>query len=331
MKKISPLIKICILVVAVWLVVFALVPNLFVLLISFLEPDKQSYVLPSLTLENYQRLISPSFLSIFIDSLWLALASTFICLVIGYPFAYILARAPRKLRPWLLLLIIIPFWTSSLIRTYALINILQNNGMLSKLLEFLHITGEPVSFMYSEFAVLVGLAYTMLPFMILPIYAAVEKLDTRLIDAANDLGAGNLRTLWHVILPLTAPGIMSGCILVFLPALTLFYVPDVLGGGKGLLLGNYIQMQFTKPIPDWPLGAATSTILTLVLVFMVLGYKWSLKMSSQRSDFDTDFEPAPVRTQSYLGVGNIPARKSLGTQLRARKRRIVPAARAEGK
>lgn len=323
MKKISPLIKVCILVVAVWLIVFALVPNLFVLIISFLEPDKQSYVLPEFTLENYRRLISPSFLAIFIDSLWLALASTLICLAIGYPFAYILARAPRKMRPWLLLLIIIPFWTSSLIRTYALINILQNNGMLSKLLEFLHITTEPVSFMYSEFAVLVGLAYTMLPFMILPIYAAVEKLDTRLIDAANDLGAGNLRTFWHVILPLTAPGIMSGCILVFLPALTLFYVPDVLGGGKGLLLGNYIQMQFTKPIPDWPLGSATSTILTLVLVFMVLGYKWSLKMSSQRSDFDTDFEPAPVRTQSYLGVGNIPARKSLGTQLTARKRRVA--------
>ena len=158
--------------------------------------------------------------------------------------------------------------------------------MVSKLLEFLHITSGPVSFMYSEFAVLVGLAYTMLPFMILPIYAAVEKLDTRLIDAANDLGAGSLRTFWHVILPLTAPGIMSGCILVFLPALTLFYVPDMLGGGKGLLLGNFIQWQFTKPVPDWPLGAASSTILTLVLLMMILAYKWSLKISQQKNEVE---------------------------------------------
>ena len=327
MKTRSPLIRLFILVVALWLIVFALVPNLFLLLISFLEPDKQDYVSLNLTAQSYVRLISPAFIKIFIDSLWLALASTLICLVLGYPFAYILARAPRRIRPWLLLLIVIPFWTSSLIRTYALINILQNNGMLSKLLQFLHITSEPVSFMYSEFAVLVGLAYTMLPFMILPIYAAVEKLDTRLIDAANDLGAGNLRTFWHVILPLTAPGIMSGCILVFLPALTLFYVPDVLGGGKGQLLGNYIQMQFTKSIPDWPLGAATSTILTLVLLLMVLGYKWSLKISSQRGEFDTGRppgsgrDPAPVRTQSYLVAGTGNAR-GLGTHLMTRKRRV---------
>lgn len=322
MKKLSSLTRFCIAGVAIWLIVFALLPNLFVLIISFLEPDKLTYVLPDFTLDNYRRLASPSFLAIFFDSLWLALSSTLICLAVGYPFAYIMARAPQRVRPWLLLLIIIPFWTSSLIRTYSLINILQNNGMLSKLLEFLHITSGPVSFMYSEFAVLVGLAYTMLPFMILPIYAAVEKLDTRLIDAANDLGAGSLRTFWHIILPLTAPGIMSGCILVFLPALTLFYVPDVLGGGKGLLLGNYIQMQFTKPVPDWPLGAATSSILTLVLALMVLGYKWSLKMSSQRSDFDTGYEPAPVRTQSYLGTGGATGR-GLGTQLTARKRRVA--------
>ena len=307
MKTHNPLIRIFILVVAVWLIIFALFPNLFLFLISFFEPDAQAYVTAGFTLDNYTRLFTPSFLIIFTDSLWLALASTAICLLVGYPFAYILARAPSRLRPWLLLLIVIPFWTSSLIRTYALINILQHNGMLSRFLQMVGLISEPVSFMYTEYAVLIGLAYTMLPFMILPIYAAVEKLDTRLIDAANDLGAGALRTFWHIILPLTAPGIISGCILVFLPALTLFYVPDILGGGKGQLLGNYIQMQFTKPVPDWPLGAATSTILTLVLLLLVLAYKWSLKISSQRSEFDpaADLE-ADTASETGFHAGHDP-------------------------
>lgn len=327
MKTRNPLIRLFILAVAIWLIIFALIPNFFLLAISFFEPDKHSYVIADFTLNNYERLLTPSFITIFTDSLWLAITATAICLLAGYPFAYILARAPARFRPWLLLLIVIPFWTSSLIRTYALINILQNNGLLSKLLEFLHLTSEPVSFMYSEFAVLIGLAYTMLPFMILPIYASVEKLDTRLIDAANDLGAGSLRTFWHVILPLTAPGIMSGCILVFLPALTLFYVPDVLGGGKGQLLGNYIQMQFTKPIPDWPLGAATSTILTLVLLLLVLGYKWSLKVSSQRSEFDNADDDREQKISSrFQAIPQAPKISGLGARLMPRKQRIAGSA-----
>lgn len=317
MKTRSRVIKISIIVVALWLILFALIPNVFLLVISFFTQVEKGYVAPVFTLSNYSHLLEPTFFKIFIDSLCLALSATIICLILGYPFAYISARAPRRVRPWLLLLIIIPFWTSSLVRTYALINILQNDGIVSNVLEFVGIVDEPVSFMYSEFAVLVGLAYTMLPFMILPIYAAVEKLDTRLIDAANDLGAGSLRTFWHVILPLTAPGIMSGCILVFLPALTLFYVPDLLGGGKGLLLGNYIQMQFTKPVPDWPLGSAASTILTLVLLILVLGYKWSLKASSQRGEFDNAVDSvADQATHRSSSFG-------LGTRLTSRKARLL--------
>ena len=300
MKTRSWFVRICIIIIALWLIIFALVPNLFLLIISFLQQNSQVYVLAEGTLANYQRLLEPSFITIFTDSLWLAVTSTLLCLLIGYPFAYMAARAPKNIRPWLLLLIIIPFWTSSLIRTYALINILQNNGIISKILEFFQLTSGPVSFMYSEFAVLIGLAYTMLPFMILPIYASVEKLDTRLIDAANDLGAGDLRTFWHIILPLTSPGIMAGCILVFLPALTLFYVPDMLGGGKGLLLGNFIQMQFTKPIPDWPLGAASSTILTLVLLMMILAYKWSLKISQQKNEVEDTAETILEETLDRL-------------------------------
>ena len=288
----SRFINVIILMVAAWLLVFALVPNLFLFVISFLKHDSQSYVLLQATLESYARLAEPSFIKIFTDSLYLAVASTLLCLLLGYPFAYMAARAPKHLRPWLLLLIVVPFWTSSLIRTYAVITIIQNNGVLSKLLEFMGITSGPVSFLYSEFAVFLGLAYTMLPFMILPIYASVEKMNVSLIDAANDLGAGHLRTFWHVILPLTLPGIVAGSILVFLPSLTLFYVPDMLGGGKGLLLGNFIQWQFTKPVPDWPLGAASSTILTVVLLLMVLAYKWSLRRSSQKSEVEDDAEVA---------------------------------------
>ncbi len=280
----SRFINVAIILVSVWLIVFALVPNLFLLLISFFERDSHSYVALTFTFENYIRLFEPSFIKIFIDSLYLAVAATILCLVLAYPFAYIIGRAPKSLRPWILLLIIIPFWTSSLIRTYAIITIIQNNGILSKILQFTGITSGPVSFMYSEFSVFIGLTYTMLPFMILPIYASVEKLNPTLIDAANDLGAGILRTFWHIILPLTLPGIVAGCILVFLPSLTLFYVPDMLGGGKGILLGNFIQWQFTKPEQDWPLGASSSTILTVVLLLMMLAYKWSLHLSAQRSE-----------------------------------------------
>lgn len=268
-------------VVWMWLAAFALLPNLALFLVGFLDKSDTSFFIPVFTLENYGRLLDPSFVQIFWESIRLAGISTVVCLLIGYPFAYILARSSKRMRPWLLLLVIIPFWTNSLIRTYALIIILKSQGLLNKVLNLLGLVEGHYSLMYGDFAVFLGLTYTLLPFMILPLYASIEKQDTRLLDAAKDLGASTLRSFWHITLPLTLPGIVAGCILVFLPALGMFYVPEILGGAKSMLLGTYIKKQFLEA-REWPLGAAASTLLTFILILMALAYKLASKKAASK-------------------------------------------------
>ena len=258
----------------IWLGVFALLPWLALFLVSLLDQTEVDFFIPVLTLKNYQALLGPVFLNVLRDSLWLAFLSTVFCLLVGYPFAYRIAKASPKWRPWLLLLVIIPFWTNSLIRTYSLILILGAQGMINKALLGLGIIDTPLRMLYTDFAVFVGLTYTLLPFMVLPLYVSIEKLDPKLVDAAKDLGAGTMRAFWHITLPLTLPGIVAGCMLVFLPALGMFYVPEILGGSKNLLLGTYIKDQFLLT-RNWPQGAAASSVLTLLLVFMVLLYRLS--------------------------------------------------------
>lgn len=258
-------------VVALWLGLFALLPNAGLLLITVLQRGEHDFVDPVFTLANYARLLDPVFLRILWDSISLAASSTFVCLLVGYPFAYRIAMARRGMRPWFLLLVIIPFWTNSLIRTYALIILLKSQGLVSDVLLFLGFIDAPISLMYSDLAVFVGLTYTLLPFMILPLYVSIDKLDRRLLDAAKDLGAGSLRAFWHVTLPLTMPGIVAGSMLVFLPSLACFYIPEILGGAKAMLIGNFIKNQFLVA-RDWPLGAAASTILTLLLVLLILAW-----------------------------------------------------------
>lgn len=253
----------------IWLGLFALLPNIGLLVVTFLTRGDQEFVIPVLTFSNYARLFEPSFLKILWDSIWLALMSTLFCLLVGYPFAYRNARSKAKVKPWLLLLIIIPFWTNSLIRTYALVLILKANGLLSSVLIWLGIINEPISFMYSDFAVFIGITYTFLPFMVLPLYTTIEKLDPRLLDAAKDLGAGGLRAFWHITLPLTLPGIVAGSMFVFLPSLGAFYIPEILGGSKDILVGTFIKNQFFVN-RDWPLGAASSTILTILLFILLI-------------------------------------------------------------
>jgi spermidine/putrescine transport system permease protein len=171
-----------------------------------------------------------------------------------------------------MLLVVIPFWTNSLIRTYALVIILKNQGLINKLMLWLGFAEGSFSLMYNDIAVFIGLTYTLLPFMILPLYASIEKLDRRLLDAARDLGASPLRGFWHVTLPLTLPGIVAGCILVFLPALGTFYIPEILGGAKVMLLGSFIKNQFLVA-RDWPLGASASMIMTGILILLALIYR----------------------------------------------------------
>jgi spermidine/putrescine transport system permease protein len=265
-----------------WLTVFVIVPNLLTLVAGFLTRGEPEFVLPVFTLGNFARLFDPAFFEIFLDSVWLALSTTILCLFVGYPFAYILARATPARRRLGLLFVIIPFWTNSLIRTYALIAILNVNGLLNAALLWLGIISEPVELLYANTAVFIGFTYTLLPFMILPLYASIEKLDPRLIEAARDLGAGSFQTFFRVSLPLTLPGIIAGGMLVFLPALSMFYVPDILGGAKSLLVGNFIRNQFLVA-RDWPFGAASSVLLTVVMGLLLYAY-WLCQKRVRRAE-----------------------------------------------
>lgn len=254
-----------------WLGLFSLIPTLLVLLVSFLSHDQDTLFRLPLTFINYSALLNIAYLKVLFKSIYIAGATTIICLLMGYPFAYILGRMENGYKSILLLLVIIPFWTSSLIRTYAIMVILKAQGIINHSLMWLGIIHQPLQILYSNLAVFIGLTYDFLPFMILPLYANIEKLDESLLEAARDLGASHLRTFFKIVLPLTIPGILAGVMLVFLPAMTIFYIPDLLGGAKSLLLGNLIENQFLL-ITNWPMGAAISIGLILLLALMILFY-----------------------------------------------------------
>lgn len=255
-----------------WLGVFAFLPIILVFLTSFLTPSDTHLVKLPATIVNYLHLFNSAYLRIFIRSLNLAIICTLICLVIGYPFAYILARTLSRHKAILLLLIIIPFWTSSLIRTYAIVAILKAKGILNTFLLAIGLIHQPLHLLYSYSAVLIGSAYDLLPFMILPLYASIEKLDVRLIEAARDLGANKYTTFTRVIIPQTMPGIIAGSILVFLPAMTMFYIPVLLGGAKNILMGNLIENEFLIN-NNWPVGGAISIAIIAIMCALLLFYK----------------------------------------------------------
>lgn len=254
-----------------WLVLFVLIPNLMIIGTSFLTRDEANLIKFAFTFENYTRLLDPLYGKVMLHSFYMAIVATLICLVIGYPFAYIVAKMPEKWRPFMLFLIIVPFWTNSLIRTYGLKIVLGTQGILNQALMSLGLIDAPLRIMFTETAVMIGLVYILLPFMILPLYSAIEKLDGTYIEAARDLGANKFQTLVRVILPLTMPGIIGGCLLVLLPALGMFYIADLLGGAKNLLIGNVIKSQVLNA-RDWPFGAATSIALTLAMAIMLYAY-----------------------------------------------------------
>ncbi len=261
-----------------WLLLFALIPNLMVIAASLMQRGETDFVNLAFSLESYRRLLDPLYLEVVWSSLYLAAITTLLCLLVSFPFAWLLARSSVRWRPLLLLLVIIPFWTSSLVRTYATVIILRTNGVLNELLLGLGLIAEPLELLYTSTAVLLGLTYALLPFMVLPLYAALEKLDPRLFEAARDLGAGRLRIFTEIVLPLTLPGIIAGSMLVFLPALGMFYIPDMLGGAKNLLVGNLIQDQFLSA-RNWPLGAAASVLLTLLMGLLL----WIYYLSARRA------------------------------------------------
>jgi spermidine/putrescine transport system permease protein len=264
-----------------WLAAFALVPNVMVVAASLLERGDRDFIRFALSLESYRRLLDPLYLRVLWNSLYLAAFSTLTCLAMGYPFAYLLARVPRRYSRLLLLLVIIPFWTSSLIRTYAIIIILKARGVVNNLLLSTGLIQAPLELLHNDLAIFIGLVYTLLPFMVLPLYAAIEKLDPLLVEAARDLGAGWLRTFARVVIPLTLPGIIAGSMLVFLPALGMFYIPDLLGGARTLLVGSLIRNQFLAA-RDWPFGAALSVVLTAVMAMLLLVYARSRRLNLRR-------------------------------------------------
>jgi len=264
-----------------WLFIFALLPFCLVIAASFMAHSDTHLMQMPFTFSNYLKLNNPIYIRIFEKSLFIAGSVTIICLLLGYPFAYIIARSQSRWKNLFILLVIIPFWTSSLIRSYALIAIIKAKGVLNSILLAIGLIQFPLPILFTNSAVMLGLVYNLLPFMILPIMTNVERLDNRLVDAARDLGANRFTTFRKIIIPLTMPGIIAGSILVFLPAMTLFYIPDILGGAKSILLGNLIQNQFIIS-ENWPMGATFNTALTFLLATLLLIYVFATRSHKRR-------------------------------------------------
>jgi putrescine transport system permease protein len=273
-----------------WLAVFFLLPFLIVLKISMSEPAtaQPPYrpvlnpfgglahwrdVLLSLHFDNYEMLwADPLYIDAALSSVRIALLSTAILLLIGYPMAYAMARAPARSRPMLLVLVILPFWTSFLIRVYAWIGILKPEGLLNQLLVALGAIAEPLTILNTQAAVYIGIVYAYLPFMILPLYASLERQDAALIEAAQDLGAPPWKAFWTVTVPLSLPGIIAGSLLCFIPVVGEFVIPDLLGGSETLMIGRTLWSEFFSN-RDWPLASAVATVLLLIVVIPIVVYR----------------------------------------------------------
>ena len=247
-------------------------PLVLVAVMSFCKTDEFYNVVYEFTAANYGKLLAADYLLIYARSLLIAFVTTLLCVLIGYPFAYVIARTKSKKKQLLYMLVIIPFWTNSLIRIYGWRTFLGSSGWLNELLMLLHLTEGPLELLYKTGTTVLGMVYCFIPFMVLPLYTAIEKLDTSLLEASGDLGARPLETLVEVILPLTGGGIFSGCIMVFIPCLGYFFVSNILGGGNTDMIGNLIERQF-KSANNWPLGAALSIILILITLLLVRLYQ----------------------------------------------------------
>jgi spermidine/putrescine transport system permease protein len=257
-----------------WLIVFGFLPFLLVFIASFLTRGDQDFLIYAFSLESYIKIFDPLYLNVFIVSLKLSTISTLICLVLAFPFAYYLSQVSKKYTSLLLILTIIPFWTSSLVRTYALVIILKTKGVLNTFLLSIGVISEPLEILYTDIAVIIGMVYTLLPFMILPLYSSFEKFDKRLIEAARDLGASKMTVMTQIITPLVIPGIIAGISLVFLPSLGMFFISDLLGGANDLVIGNFIKNQFLT-FRDWPFGSVASVVLTLLMLLLIWLYSFA--------------------------------------------------------
>ncbi len=258
--------------VALIMLLLVAAPLMYVGVMSFCSIDEYYNVTHDLTLGNYVRLANTDYLKIYVQSLLIAFITTILCILIGYPFSYIIARSKSRFKRIFYMLVIIPFWTNSLIRIYGWRSFLGTNGWLNSSLVSLGIVSEPIDFLYKNGTTILGMVYCLIPFMILPLYTAIEKLDGTLLEASADLGAKPVSTFFTVILPLTSSGIFSGSLMVFIPCLGYFFVADILGGGNSDVIGNLIERQFQSG-NNWPLGAALSIILIIVTLVLVKAYQ----------------------------------------------------------
>ncbi len=255
--------------IVIFSVLFIILPIIYVVVISFMQKDDLWGVRYIFTVDNYKEILSPVYLKTFVNSLSMAVITTVITAIIGYPFGYIMSRLSEKKRNIIMMLLVIPFWTNSLVRIYGWIILLKSGGAISSFLMWTGIIDEPLKILYTFPAVIIGMVYALLPFMILAVYSSCLKLDPMLNDSARDLGAGKIRSFIDITFKLTLPGLLSGVTLVFVPSIGLFFISDLLGGGKVMLLGNVIENQLTTS-RNMPFGAALSVVM-IIMTFIVLG------------------------------------------------------------
>jgi spermidine/putrescine transport system permease protein len=260
--------------VSAWMILFVLIPFIYVFAISFMNKGAYGGVIIGFTLDNFKQVFDPLYLKVFGESLLIAALATIICIIIAYPFTYFIAQKSTIKKTVFMAMVIVPFLVSSLIRLFGWINLLRKEGIFNSILLKIGLINEPIQLVYNRTGVMIGLIYMLLPFMILPLYSSIEKLDRSLLEACSDLGAKPITSFIKVTLPLTMPGVFAGSILVFIPALGYFFVTDLLGGNKIQVIGNIIRTQFITA-RNWPLGAAISIFLIVITLILVWLYQKS--------------------------------------------------------
>ncbi len=257
--------------VTMWVLILIMVPVAYIFFMSFLTRGTYGGVVYKASIDGYKTLFDIKYMEVILKSVGISIRTTVICILLGYPFAYYIAKQPSKRAALLVLLMMIPFWTSGLVKTYSWILLLNATGIVNNTLMNLGIINEPVQFLYNEYAVTLGLTYGFLPYAVLPMYSSIEKLDKSFLEASGDLGATPVKTFFKVTLPLTAPGIFASVILVFIPSLGAYFTADALGGGTSLLIGNLIRNLFSVS-KNWPFGGALSVILVIFTLLLLFAY-----------------------------------------------------------
>ena len=254
--------------VTVWSLLFIYVPMALLLFMSFMTKGPLGIIKYEFTLENYKAIFDSVYFNVLKESVMVAFVTTLLSVLMGYPFAYFMAMKKKKISGILMMLLMIPFWTNELVIVYSFVILLNNSGLVNTFLQAVGITKEPISMLYNNFAIIAGMLYMLMPFAVLPMYSSIEKLDKGLLEASKDLGAGPVKTFVKITLPLTAPGIFAGIILVFIPTIGYYQITDMLGGGTQMMIGNLINNQFSIS-RNWPFGAALSMILAVLILVML--------------------------------------------------------------